>query len=224
MKNDNEKKYFKRKLVIILLIIIILFLLYFLIHKFGNINNHGLTPTGNVDIFDIGCNCNCCQDNKEKEVFNENDINKSKIEGLIVYDDYKIWDNKELRIFANPAYEYEKKIAPGSYNSYAFVIRNNNSFDVVVDINFIEDNPKNINLQYKLRNKGNYLIGSNDNYTKLNGNKKITNIKLPAKSQLAYILDWKWVDSNNDTEIGFDITSKYKLSILIGANELNENN
>ena len=229
MKKDNEKKYYKRKLVIIILIIIILLLLYFLIHKFGSIYHHGLgSPTGNIDIFDIGCNCNCCQndknDNKEKEVFNGNDTNKSKIDGLIVFDDYKIWDNKELRIFENPAYEYEKKIAPGSYNSYAFVIRNNNSFDVVVDINFLEDNPKNINLQFKLKNKGNYLIGNIDKYASLNGNKKITNIKLPAKSQLAYILDWKWIDSNNDTEIGFDITSKYKLSIIIGANEINENN
>ena len=229
MKKENSNGNFKKKLMIILLIIIILLLLYFLILKFGNIRHYG-TPTGNVDIFDIGCNCNCCQDNrKENETFNEdNDINKSKIEsktdGLIVYDDYKIWDNKELRIFANPAYEYESKIAPGSYNSYAFVIRNNNSFDVVVDINFVEDNPKDINMQFKLSNKGNYLIGNTDNYVSFNGSKKISGIKLAAKSQLAYILDWKWIDSDNDTEIGFDITSKYKLSILIGANGLDENN
>ncbi len=221
MESINNKNERKRKLVIILLIIIILLLLYFLIHKFGNINHHGLgAPTGNVDIFEIGCNCNCC----EKDVFNEDDINKSKIEDIIVYDNYKIWDNKELRIFANPAFEYQSKIAPGSYNSYAFVIRNNNEFDVLVDISFVEDNPKDINMQYKLTNKGNYIFGNKNNYTSLNGSKKVNNIYLPAKSQLSYILDWKWVDSDNDTEIGFDITSNYKLSIFVGVNEAYENN
>lgn len=213
MERENNQSR-KRKLVIIILIIIILLLLYFLIHKFGNIYHHGLgTPTGNVDIFEIGCNCNCC----DKDVFSEDDINKSKIEDILVYDKYKVWDNKELRIFENPAYEYRSVIAPGSYNSYTYVIRNNNEFPVIIDITFVEDNPKNINMQYKLSNKGKYLIGNNTNYVSLDDNKKITGIYLPAKSQLSYILDWKWIDSDNDTEIGFDITSNYKLSINIGA-------
>ena len=225
MKKENNKNNRKKELVIILLIIIILLLLYFLIHKFGNINHHHLgVPTGNVDIFEIGCGCNCCNNNEEKEVFKENDINKSKIGDLIVFDDYKIWDNKELRIFSNPAYEYESKIAPGSYNSYTYVIRNNNYFDVIIDIDLVPDNPKNINLQYKMSNKGNYVIGTKDNYVSLGDHKKVTGIKLPARSQLSYILDWKWVDSDNDTEIGFDVNSNYKLSIYIGANEDNENN
>ena len=79
-------------------------------------------------------------------------------------------------------------------------------------------------MQYKLTNKGNYIFGNKNNYTSLNGSKKVNNIYLPAKSQLSYILDWKWVDSDNDTEIGFDITSNYKLSIFVGVNEAYENN
>ena len=214
MKSENNNSKRRKNLIIIALIIIILLLLYFLIRHFGNINHRGLgVPTGNVDIFEIGCSCNCC----DKDVFKENDINKSKIEDIIVYDKYKVWDNKELRIFANPAYEYESKIAPGSYNSYTFVIRNNNDFDVTIDITFVEENPKDINLQYKLSNKGKYIIGNKNDYVSLNGSKTINQIKLPAKSQLSYILDWKWVDSDNDTEIGFDITSNYKLSITVGA-------
>jgi len=210
---------------IILLLIMILILLYLLIQNFGYIENQPtLVPTGNIDFFEI--DCTCCTDN-DKSVFKDDsdDINKNKLElndnnnskDLVVFDNYKIWDNKELRIFSNPAYEYESIIAPGSYNSYTFVIRNNNNFDVVIDITFEEENDKNINMNYKLKNNGNYLIGSEDNYETIK-NKKITQIKLPAKSQKSYILDWKWIDSENDTQIGFDMNSTYKLSISIGAN------
>lgn len=211
----------RNNIIGIILLLIILLLLYLLIHKFGYIENQSiLVPTGNIDIFEIDCDCCNSQD---KTVFKENnDINKNETEdnknqNIIVFDNYKIWDNKELRIFSNPAYEYENIIAPGSSNSYTFVIRNNNDFDIIVDIAFEELNDKNINMNYKLKNKGNYLIGTADNYEYIN-NKKIKQIKLSAKKQESYILDWKWIDSDNDTQIGFDADSEYKLSIIIGAN------
>ena len=217
--NDNRR----RNIAILILIIIIILLLYFLIRNFGNIENRGpLIPTGNVDIFEIGCGC-CQSQESDKEVFKEaNDINKSKSKSgdFIVFDNYKIWDNKRLRIFSNPAYEYQSVIAPGSSNSYVFMIRNNNDFDIVLDINFVEENEYDVNMQYKLRNKGNYLIGSENKYMSLNGSKTISKIYLPAKSQKSYILDWKWIDSTNDTEIGFDLNSNYTLSINVGANEV----
>lgn len=226
--NNNDKNT-KKNLIIIVLIIIILLLLYFLIRRFGYIENHGLSvPTGNVDIFEIDCNCDICKET-DKPVFNEDsDVNKNKSNNgstdkkqntadITVFDNYKIWDNKELRIFSNPAYEYESKIAPRSSNSYTFIIRNNNNFDVVVDINFIEENKKNINMQYKLKSYGKYLVGNENEYVKFD-NYKIERITISAKSQIPYILDWKWIDSENDTEIGFDINSSYKLSIQIGAN------
>ena len=134
----------------------------------------------------------------------------------MVYDDYKIWDNKDLRIFSNPAFEYKNIIAPGSYNSYAFVIRNNNDFDIVTDIVFKETNAKNINMQYKLKNDGEFLLGSTDNYVSIK-DRVIQNVELPANSYKSYILDWKWLDSSNDAEVGFDANSIYKLSIAIRA-------
>lgn len=242
MNADNIKT--RKNVIILILIIIILLLLYFLVRKFGYIDNRdALIPTGNVDIFEIDCNCVDCQ--KSIEPIEENDINKHKNNndqnsygdetsqneseessdsfdennsgGITVFDNYKIWNNKELRIFSNPAYEYESKIAPGSENSYTFVIRNNNNFDVVVDISFIEENEKNINMNYKLRSEGKYLFGNETNYDKFN-NFKVEGVIIPAKSQIPYLLDWKWVDSSNDTEIGFDNNSVYKLSIQIGAN------
>lgn len=232
---DNKSK--KKTVIIVMILVIISILLYLLIRHFGNIENHGPgVPTGNIDIFEIDCNCDNCNgtENLKEKIQNDNnkynsgnyddsDANKNKIKtdkdgNIVVYDNYKIWDNKDLRIFSNPYFEYESKIAPGSSNSYAFVIKNNNKFDVVVDINMKETNPKNINMQYKLRNKGNYLIGSSKKYELIN-NKSLQNITIPAKSHISYILDWKWIDSDNDTEIGFDVTSNYKLSIQVGSNQ-----
>lgn len=213
MKNKDNIK----KAVIIVLILIILILLYLLILRAGYIVHHGpVVPTGNVDIFEINCKCTC-KDKKHCECgFNKN---KSNIEDLIVYDKDKIWDNKELRIFSNPAYEYESIIAPGSLNTYTYVVRNNNDFDMVIDMKFVEENEKDINMKFKVKSQGKYLIGSEDKYDEIK-DKTIEQIKIPAKSQISYILDWKWIDSDNDTQIGFDIGSTYKLSINIGANEL----
>lgn len=229
---NNDNKNIKKNIIIIILIIIILILLYLLIRNFGHIENNGpKVPTGNVDIFEIDCSCGICEktddvfkedDNNEQNGTNKNQSNNNRNkltnEDIVVFDDDKTWDNKDLRIFSNPAFEYQNIIAPGSENSYEFVIKNKNNFDVTIDISFEEVNDKNINMQYKLRNNGNYLLGSENNYETIK-DKKITNIKLSAKSQKKYILDWKWIDSHNDTEIGLDVTSNYKLSIKIGANQ-----
>ena len=235
-KTNNKTQF------IILLLLLIIILLYLLIQSVGYIEHQSThVPTGNVDIFEIDCSC-CTEDNKsvfKEEYTSSSDINENKLKNtnsnsnssefvdinnnsdetknLIVFDNYKIWDNKELRIFANPVYEYEIIIAPGSSNTYTFVIRNNNDFDVVFDIIFKEINNRNINMSYKLRSNGNYIIGTEKAYELIN-NKKISQVGLPAKSQKSYVLDWKWIDSDNDTQIGFDIDSTYKLSIQIGAN------
>ena len=89
-------------------------------------------------------------------------------------------------------------------------------FDVDVDVLFNEVNEKNINMQYKLKNDGKYLLGSVDNYETIAG-KVIGNITIPANGYESYVLDWKWVDSSNDAEVGFDVNSFYKLSIKVAT-------
>lgn len=207
---------------IITLICIIAIVLYLLILNLGYIRNHDfLTPTGNVDIFDIDCNCDDDDDNCNGDipVFNEDgnfEIDKNK---LIVSDNYSMWGNERARIFSNPSYEYTSKIAPGSFNSYTFVIKNSNDFDVVVDFEMVEDNPYKVNMQYKLRSKGNYLVGDTNNYDDIS-KLQLKNIKIKAHESIPYILDWKWIDSERDTEIGEEIEADYKLTINIGANQL----
>ena len=212
MEDDNSK----RTMIILILIIIIIILLYFLFRKFGNINNQGImVPTGNVDMFEIDCSCNC-----DKNAFNElNDDKNNPNKGLIVEDKHAVWSNKELRIFSNPAYEYKDIIAPGSKNSYAFVIRNNNAFDVVVDIIMTEENPYNVNMKYKLKHLGNYLVGTSTKYDDVS-KLKVEHVVIKSQESKSYILDWKWEHSNNDTEVGTSIGAKYKLNIKIGIDAL----
>lgn len=241
----------KKSIIAFLLILIIIVLAYLLILRFGYINNNNqLTPTGNIDIFDINCNCNTCkktkeETTKEKKLKNNNKNKKSnkssKIkeqqkqssntnkkdtkkaqeekEDLIVSDNYGVWKTKKLRIFSNPAYEYTSKIAPNSKNSYVFVIRNNNNFDINIDIKITEENPYNINMKYKLRNKGIYLAGNNKEYEDVSKLDQ-QNITLKSKESKSYILDWKWLDSKNDTIIGEKIDAKYKLSVNIRAKQI----
>ena len=71
-------------------------------------------------------------------------------------------------------------------------------------------------MQYKLKNDGEFLLGSIDNYVSIK-DKVIQNVELPANSYKSYVLDWKWLDSSNDAEVGFDANSIYKLSIVIRA-------
>ena len=211
----------RKRIVNIFIILFMLIILYILIQNVGYIKDYeALTPTGNIDIFEISCAC-YCESGEQEVVPNTGSIEPEEripdLGDLIVYDDEKIWDNQDLRIFTNPIYDNKSIIAPGSHNSYAFIIKNNNNFDLMIDIAFNETNYKDINMQFKLKNEDKYLLGSERNYEKISG-KKIEDIWLPANGQKEYVLDWKWIDSNNDAEVGFDIYSFYKLSIIVMAN------
>lgn len=203
--------------------ILLIFLIYLLIHQFGLINDKkNKVPTGNVDIIDIDGD-NITNDINENP---NNNIDKNKLDNksnlresnFIVEDNYSIWNSKKLRIFTNQAYQYTSKIAPNLSNSYDFIIKNNSKYDLYVDIYMEEDNPFNINMKYKLRSNNNYLVGSKNKYADVS---KLSqrNILIKANSSKEYSLDWKWIDSDNDTEIGENINSNYKLSINIGANQ-----
>lgn len=196
--------------------ILLIFLIYLLIHQFGLINDKkNKVPTGNVDIIDINDD-NITNDINENP---NNNIDKNKLDNnFIVKDNYTIWSNKRLRIFSNQAYEYFSKIAPGVSNSYDFVIKNNNDFPVLVDISMKEVNPYSINMEYKLRSENSFLAGSSFKYVSV---KELSqkNIYLKAHSSKLYSLDWKWIDSDNDTEIGEAVNANYKLLVYVGANQ-----
>lgn len=189
--------------IILILILIIIFLLFFWKKDLGS------KPSGNVDIFDINCeyNCNCDEED------NNDDFDVENGDGIS-------WSSsEELDIFANPMYEMEEKIAPESTNIYQFVVRNNTKYNVDYSINFIEDNEMNINMKYRLmKNDESYVVGDKDTwvtYEELD----LEEVSLKTKKSDTYYLEWKWFESENDTEVGAAGDVDYSLSINISAEQ-----
>lgn len=210
-----------------MLIILILILLYFAIKNFGYI---GKIPTGNVDIFNIDCddNCNCKNTETDNETDSDSDsstdnssqtVFKEDTGDLEVYDNDITWNStSDLRIFSNPAFEFESIIAPGSTNTYQYVINNGNSFDISYNLKYIETNPYKINMQFKLKKNGKYIFGNDNTWVKAEDIEK-ENITLKKNTHDTYSLEWKWLDSDNDTLVSIN-SAKYKLKIKINAEGL----
>ena len=238
-KDKNTKNF----VVMILILIALIVIIFLLVGNLGFIDHKPRIPTGNVDIFDIifqnDCNRSCNEDNlADKTIDNEKDlsVNASKntneylggnedisssseeATGIEVFDEQTEYSqNTQLRIFTNPTYDVvDDKIAPASENSYQFVIRNNNNFNIRYDLDLNEDNKYNINMKYRLKLNGVYVAGNNDKWLTYDELKQ-QNIELAANTYDVYTLDWKWVEGNNDTEVGTNINSNYKLELKITA-------
>ena len=207
MKKNKKKK--NVNIIYILIILILLILLGYLIFKDNSKTNN--IPTGNVDIFEINCKYDCDCDNSD-EVFGEND----NVE--ITDKDFKWESTNNLNIFSNPMYEMTNKIAPESTNIYQFVIKNNTNYNINYNLAFNENNPKKINMKYRLLKNKKYIIGNDKTwvtYDELN----IKNISLLSGSSETYYLEWKWFSGENDTEAGKDGNAQYSLKINIEAKQ-----
>ena len=110
----------------------------------------------------------------------------------------------------------EEKIAPESSNTYKFVVKNNTIYNVKYAINFIEENDYNINMKYRLRKGNEYVVGSDDEWVSYN-ELNLKDINLATSKSETYYLDWKWVSSENDTQVGSAEDAGYKLSIEINS-------
>ena len=125
--------------------------------------------------------------------------------------------SNDLKIFTNTSYAMNDKIAPESSNLYQFVVKNETSYNLKYNINFIENNPYNINMKYKLKKNDTYIIDHYVSASELN----VSNALLNVKKNDTYYLEWKWISSSNDTEIGTNPESKYGLKIDIKAESTN---
>ncbi len=199
MKNNKKNK--KDIIIKIILIIIIILLLIHscsLTKKIKDYNSN--TPTGNIDIYEIN------PDDSKRIKISDNEI---------------VWGiDSNLKIFTNLAYDKKEKIAPESSNTYIFAVKNNTKNKITYSINFNEENNYNINMKYRLKKGNKYVVGNEDSwvsYKELNQN----NINLNKKNSDKYYLEWKWISSNNDTEVA-GIDDAYKLSIKIEAIGQNE--
>lgn len=231
MEGNKENNKEKKIVLWILLLILIIIIIFLLIRSFGRIDHNYLIPTGNVDIFDINfgkdnCNCACnncnysCSNNSKPvngEVTNNNDSD-DKSNDVIVYDKDLVYSNNtKLNIFTQTSYHIvNDKIAPTSENSYQFVIRNNNDFNIKYNLEMIETNKYNINMKFRLKLNGKYVVGSDGKYVTASELNQY-DMFLAGNKYDVYTLDWKWFESSNDTEIGTNIKSNYKLDLKITA-------
>ena len=73
-----------------------------------------------------------------------------------------------------------------------------------------------LNLQYRLRKNGNYVIGNDDRWVGVDELKTAFS-KLNGNSNDRYVLDWKWEYEGNrddiDTLIGENMNDTYQLNI-----------
>lgn len=226
-ENENKKKNLINLIIEIILIIIIILLL---LHSCGLMykEKNKKVPTGNVDIIEIKCdNTDTCKKESKNDKGNAiptigpvNPDDDKTNEGFVVEDnehDEIHWNGAEdLRIFTDPAYEFRRKIAPESSNSYKFVVKNKSNYKLKYKITFIETNQYNINLKYKLKKNGDYIISDYVQYDGVN----IKDQTIEVGGEDTYYLDWKWISSSNDTHIG-RIQADYKLKIEIEAESIN---
>lgn len=193
--NEEEKEESRKRWLEIILIIIIILLLLFLGWfgmKFYFLLNREYSNI-NGDTFEITCDCG----------------NEGQLE---VYDSDIIWeDENELQIFKNPVYKMDEVIAPGDSNSYLFSIKNKANCDLEYDLSFSEENPFDINMKYRLRINDQVIT---DDWVDIEDISKIVE-KLDDQKEDKYYLEWKWVESSNDTDIGSRIEAYYHLSIEI---------
>ncbi len=216
-KNKNKIYWF----IILILVIIIILLLIHGCENHGNDNY--LMPTGNVDIFDISvqdeCNNHDCSEEDKKRIkeqypiFNE-ETDKKKYDQVFVDDkngDYLVQEH--LNVFNNAAFEYRNKIAPGVSNTYQFVAHNSTNMRLNYYFEMFEESEFHINMKYRLKKNNKYIIGDKNNW--VNADELKTDFSLIEKrSHDKYSLEWKWFDDDaNDTIIGENMNSFYKLSI-----------
>lgn len=239
-ENKNEKNFIVMVLILIALIVII----FLLVKQLGFIDHKPRIPTGNIDIFDIifkqecnnncKCNCNSCNNGNCNNCSNINNCNKNNCNnnnnsssgqkqptqnsGIEVLDGKtKFSHNTPLNIFTNTTYYVvDDKIAPLTENAYQFVIRNHNDFNIKYSLELNEENKYAINMKYRLKLNGIYVAGNDDKWLTYNELNQY-NIGLSANTYDVYTLDWKWFESENDTEVGTNINSNYKLELKITA-------
>ena len=127
-----------------------------------------------------------------------------------------------MKIFENPAFAYTDKIAPGVSNSYDFKIHNETENAIRYNIEFEENSEYAINMLYRLRRDGAYVIGSDTEW--VSANELVSSFKRLAMDGVdSYSLDWEWPYESGrdalDTEIGEKMVSKYSLNIKVNFEE-----
>ena len=212
MKNKKKSKNDKRELIdlIVKLVLVVIIIILFL-HNCSLRKQNETKPIsgGNINIIEIKCDTsNTCDPN-----------NGGTGEGFKVYDGKIVWNGvAEAEIFKSPLYEINGTIAPEDSNIYQFIVKNGTSYKMKYSIKFIETNPYNANIKYKLKRNNTYVV---DHY--VSASEIVANFtNMASNDKDTFYLEWKWISSDNDTEIGKIENATYGLKIEIKAESIND--
>lgn len=182
-------------------------------------NENVINPDNTVDNNDNIINPDDLEDSNENISNPDNVVNNK--DRFKVFENTNEWSKlKELNIFENK-YFNNQLIAPGVHGNYNFTIENNGDTKLEYNIDFIEENISKINMVYKLKLNGLYVVGNESKwvkYDKLNIEKFI----IDSQTNDLFTIEWKWQDSENDTQIGENEDTNYKLKIKITATSIEE--
>ena len=239
---NKERKYYI--ITIILLIIIVLILIYFnTIDKKEKQIPTGNQDIFNIDVefpndknvlgvsennFNINSDVAEGQEKKE-EIIKYTKIGEQKGKGEITKyteeaEDGKVYVDdtngkyiyqQNLRIFENVAYGYTNMISPGVSNTYEFTVHNSSKINVKYNLQMYEKSLYKVNLKYRLRKNGNYVLGNEDTWISVDElNTELSQLNKSTSDM--YSLDWKWFDDDeNDNIAGKNMKEEYKLNIKI---------
>lgn len=136
---------------------------------------------------------------------------------VVVKDSSVTWEtDTEIDIFNNSV--VNEFIAPESSNTYRFTVYNNTETDIKYNLSFVETNNYNINMKFKLRKNNSYVVSEYSSISELN----LSNQLLNANKNDVFYLEWKWISTENDTEIGNNPNAQYSLKIEVKAESISE--
>lgn len=183
----------------------------------NTITNQGGQTSGNTNDNTGGSESSTDQkENPPEEVF-------PPVEGEVTVNDNDLeWQSSNpINVFTNSMYVADGKIAPGSTNIYQFVVKNSTTSSVRYHINFEETNVYHINMRYRLKKGTSYVVGSDSEWVTFD-KVKVNDVLLASGSSDTYYMEWKWVESSNDTAVGEADNAEYSLKINIGALQTND--
>lgn len=111
-----------------------------------------------------------------------------------------------------------KYVAPYDTGVYHFEVKNTKNRNIYYDLTLEEDNADKINIKYKLKKNGDYIIGG-DGWVYYN-EIKLDEVAIGALGNDAYELEWSWVSENDeqDTAIGLkQDRAEYSVEIKVIA-------
>ena len=176
------------------------------------------TKPGNTGSDNTNSNNNNNTENNDNQDTDEEEEEELPLEKELIVKDSRIkWGTEtEINIFANSM--FDKIIAPESSNTYRFSVLNNTDDAFKYKVIFTETNNYNINMKYKLRKNNSYVIDEYVSIDQIHLEDQLLNSK---KSDTLY-LEWKWISSDNDTEIGATQNVTYNLKIEVKAEGIDE--